>query len=110
MADDDPIKPYTACNTIFRLEVNPTFRAAGGVIYPRLYWPPGKKLRVHFRVHKKFPTWRMESSNPRAELITSDTILNMANIWKHCGGDSIPEFVKTENKQESDIRVLVSGK
>ena len=109
MADDDPIKPYTACDTIFHPEVNPMFRAAGGVIYPHLHWPPGKKLRVHFRVHKKFPTWRMMSSD-REELITSRMILDMANIWQRHGGDTIPEFIRTENIQESDIRVFVSGK
>ena len=110
MADEDRIKPYTTCNTIFCPEVNPIFTAAGGVIYPRLHWPPGKKLRVYFRVkHNRFPTCRMDS-DPRAELITSDKILEMANIWRRHGGDTIPEFVKTENKQESDIRVFVSGK
>ena len=110
MADDECIKLCTACNTILHPEVNPMFCAAGGVIYPHLHWPLGKKLRVHFRVRNKFPTWRMESSNPRAELITSDQILDIANIWRRCGGDAIPELVKTENKQESDIRVFLSGK
>ena len=104
------MKPHAACNTIFCPEVNPMFSTAGGVIFPRLHWPLGKKLRVYFRAKRdRFPTWRMES-DPRAELITSDKILDMANIWRRCGGDTIPEFVKTENKPESDIRVLVSGK
>ena len=110
MAEDDCIKLYTACDTNLHLKVNPTFHAAGGVIYPHLHWPLGKKLRVHFRVHNKFPTWRMETSDPCAELITSDKILYMANVWRRCGGDAIPEFVKTRNRQESDIRVFVSSK
>ena len=107
-ACDECIKPYTACNTILHPEVKPiVVSASGGVIYPLLYWPPGEKLRVYFRTHK-FPTWRLES-DPRKELITSDKILDMANVWRRRGGDAIPVFVKTENEQESDVRVLLSG-
>ena len=104
---DECIKPYTACNTILHPKVKPIVSAAGGVIYPLQHWSPGEKLRVYFR-DCKFPTWRMES-DPRKELITSDKILYMANVWRRCGGDAIPEFVKTENEQESDVRVLLSG-
>ena len=99
----------TCCNSIFVPdEEKSEFSDAGGVIYPYLRWTPGMKLRVHFG-DKTFPTWKMKSE-PRSELLTSDKILEMANIWRRCGGATIPEFVKTEDRQESEIRVKITGK
>ena len=100
----------TCCNSIFVPDEEKSEFSAGGVIYPYLRWTPGMKLRVHFAIgDKKFPTWRMES-DPRKEVLSSEKILEMANIWRRCGGATIPEFVKTENRQESEIRVKITGK
>ena len=99
---------FTTCNTILHPEMNLMFPAAKGVINPHLHWPPGTKLRVYFRTGK-FPTWRM-NSHPRMEFLTCGKILEMANIWRRRGGVTIPELVLTEDIQESDIRVFLSGK
>ena len=109
MEGDDCIK---TCHTILHSKENPMSSgcAAGGVTYYQRHWSPGQNLQVYFRCNKlKFPTWRMES-HPRKECITSEKILEIANIWSRRGGHIIPKFVLTENEEDSQIRVFLSGK
>ena len=101
------------CNTFSSKVTIELAGSAGAPVYRNLRWPIAKReLKVFFDVipnkegEKKMPTWRMKST-PLKLVINPTDILDWANIWSSLGG-SIPKFVKTDNKDDSDIRVLLS--
>ena len=100
MTTEDECKGHRACSAFFDTS------KPGTAAYSSLCWPKGKKeLKVYFE--GRIPTWRLNDNIER--FIVPEIILNWANLWSKETRSSVPKFIETKDKGNSDIRVLLTG-
>ena len=106
MATEDEYEGRRVCSAYFSDDTPKPGTAA----YSSLCWPEHKKeLKVYFEAEEgKILTWRLNDQLQR--LIGPEIILEWANLWSSDTRSSVPKFIETDDKRNSDIRVLLTGK
>ena len=105
MATEDAYEGHRVCSAYFSNDTP----EPGTVAYSSLCWPKDKKeLKVYFDAMGKIPIWRL--NDPLQTPIVPEIILEWANLWSKDKRSSVPRFIKADDKRNSDIRVLLTGK
>ena len=103
MATEDKYEGHSPCSAYFSDDTPEPGTAA----YSSLCWPKDtKKLKVYFEVADVLPTWL---SKDKKRYIGPEIILKWANLWSKAPRSSVPKFEETKDKENSDIRVLLTG-